>query len=64
MNNKDAVYDIIMHLIENGHESVGFVRSPVNTHNFFLRDEGIPPDDDRARHVDSDGQRVQRRFDF
>lgn len=41
MNNKDAVYDIIMHLIENGHESVGFVRSPVNTHNFFLRDEGF-----------------------
>ena len=41
MNNKDAVYDIIMHLIENGHESLGFVRSPVNTHNFFLRDEGF-----------------------
>lgn len=41
MNNKDAVHDIIMHLVDNGHEHLGFVRSPVNTHNFFLRDEGF-----------------------
>lgn len=41
MNNNDAVHDIIVHLVENGHSHVGFVRSSVNTHNFMLRDEGF-----------------------
>ncbi len=41
MNNRDAVYKIVTHLLENGHTDIGFVRSGVNTHNFQLRDEGF-----------------------
>ena len=41
MNNRDAVYKIVTHLLENGHTEIGFVRSGVNTHNFELRDEGF-----------------------
>ncbi|MFP4611844.1 MAG: LacI family DNA-binding transcriptional regulator [Spirochaetaceae bacterium] len=41
MNNKDAVHNIISHLVKHGHTDLGFVRSTVNTHNFFLRDEGF-----------------------
>jgi LacI family transcriptional regulator, galactose operon repressor len=41
MNNKDSVYTIIQHLVENGHKDIGFVRSAVDTHNFQLRDTGF-----------------------
>lgn len=41
MNNIDAVYKVVTHLIQNGHQELGFVRSGVNTHNFRLRDEGF-----------------------
>lgn len=41
MNNIDSVYTIITHLLEQGHSDIGFVRSSVNTHNFYLRDTGF-----------------------
>jgi LacI family transcriptional regulator len=40
MNNIDAVYKIIKHFHENGHQEIGFVRSPVNVKNFRLRETG------------------------
>jgi len=41
MNNKDAVYKIVNHLLANGHREIGFVRSTVETNNFQLRDIGF-----------------------
>lgn len=41
MNNTDAVYLVVSHLVDNGHQDIGFVRSAVNTHNFDLRHEGF-----------------------
>lgn len=41
MNNVDSVYKIILHLVQNGHSEIGFVRSGVSTHNFELRDDGF-----------------------
>ena len=41
MNNKDSIYTIIRHLLESNHREIGFVRSSVNTHNFYLRDTGF-----------------------
>lgn len=41
MNNVDSVYKIVLHLMENGHSEIGFVRSGVHTHNFELRDYGF-----------------------
>ena len=41
MNNKDSVYTIIQHLVDHGHQDIGFVRSAVDTHNFQLRDTGF-----------------------
>lgn len=41
MNNKDSVYSIINYLLSEGHEEIGFVRSSVDTHNFYLRDAGF-----------------------
>ncbi|TVR61454.1 MAG: LacI family transcriptional regulator [Spirochaetaceae bacterium] len=41
MNNADSVYTVIQHLVHHGHTEIGFVRSSVNTHNFYLRDTGF-----------------------
>ena len=41
MNNIDSVYTIIRHLLQEGHRDIGFVRSSVDTHNFYLRDAGF-----------------------
>jgi LacI family transcriptional regulator len=41
MNNKDAVYDVILHFLNNGHSNIGFVSSSVETHNFMLRTQGF-----------------------
>jgi DNA-binding LacI/PurR family transcriptional regulator len=40
MNNIDAVYKIIKHFVDNGHQDIGFIRSPVKVKNFRLRDIG------------------------
>jgi len=40
MNNIDAVYKIIKYFVDNGHQEIGFVRSPVNVKNFRLREIG------------------------
>lgn len=41
MNNIDSVYTIMTYLLEQGHTDIGFVRSSVDTHNFYLRDRGF-----------------------
>ena len=41
MNNADSVYTVIEHLMHHGHTEIGFVRSSVSTHNFYLRDTGF-----------------------
>ncbi len=41
MNNKDSVYTVVHHLVNHGHREIGFVRSAVNTYNFYLRDTGF-----------------------
>ncbi len=40
MNNIDAVLKIIQHFVENGHQEIGFLRSPVKVRNFRLREIG------------------------
>ncbi|MDB6000908.1 MAG: helix-turn-helix family protein [Rhizobacter sp.] len=37
MNNKDAVYKIVSHFVENGFKNIGFIGSNVQTINFHLR---------------------------
>ena len=41
MNNTDAVYKIVTHFVEHGHQEIGLVRSSVRTNNFHLRDKGF-----------------------
>jgi len=40
MNNIDAVYKIIKHFVDSGHQEIGFLRSPVKVENFRLREVG------------------------
>jgi LacI family transcriptional regulator len=41
MNNQDSVYRAIEHFVLNGHQTVGMVRSTVDTRNFQLRHSGF-----------------------
>ena len=41
MNNQDSVYRAIEHFVQNGHRTIGMVRSSVQTRNFQLRHSGF-----------------------
>ena len=41
MNNTDAVYKLINHFINYGHNRIGLIKSSVNTRNFHLREKAF-----------------------
>ncbi|MDC7227806.1 MAG: LacI family DNA-binding transcriptional regulator [Spirochaetales bacterium] len=41
MNNTDAVYKLVNHLIGRGHKEIGMIKSSVNTRNFQLREKAF-----------------------
>jgi DNA-binding LacI/PurR family transcriptional regulator len=41
MNNMEAAYQIIKHLIDNGHTHIGMIKTTVETGNFRLREQGF-----------------------